>query len=176
MVDSLKSGFQVMASTALVTTSTTFPQETTTEPVAGATRAVVKVPSRGPGSILVGNAALFLPFGVGSATNTFIGTMVGWKLGGAGIYVPWPLWTLKFTLGTLAGAAGGMIGASALWAATIDSTSSGYYLGSGDVALSPADNTIASVKFDYCGAAYLELIGNRNSSATSFNGAVAFMD
>lgn len=176
---SIIGGWQRMGGTNLLlgASATTFPSYTATEPAASATRAVVAVPKRANG--LCPTNADFAGFGAGADGANFRGTMVRWNRAGSGLWLPTPVWRLGFTLSTFVGNSNltdYLLATTDRVADTIDSTTSGFFKDDGTLILSPADNTPANVRFDIGGAEYLELVGDLNSSATSFNGLVKFLD
>lgn len=85
------------------------------------------------------------------------------------LWVPIVLFEVTYTLSTATGAAGGLFTASHRFADTISLTSNAA---NDDIDISirsPANNTIASLKVDIEGPGLLEMIFDRNSSASSCN-------
>lgn len=69
-----------------------------------------------------GNALVVVPYGTDAADETFDLKVVGWSrvvVGGIVEWVPTEIIVVTVTLGTASGAAGGVIGDSALWADAI---------------------------------------------------------
>lgn len=116
-------------------------------------------------------------FGTGAADNTFKARVLAWHYvvnPGAdhaketACWVPITLCEVLVTLGTMAGP-GGVLSTSELFADTIAIQGTS---GNDDVSIdivSPGDNTIAHIVVDMKGAQKLEVIFDRNSSATSCN-------
>lgn len=135
----------------------------------------------GDGIILMGspsgayssNGLLLVPFGVGSATNTFLMSVFAWDFvhpktaQNAGMWVAWLLASFTCTLCTVAGLAGGEVDATQLFCDTIT-------LGKGNAnvsneIVSPTGNVIASIVLDTKGAKRVQTSFVINASATSCN-------
>jgi hypothetical protein len=135
-------------------------------------------PDRGPSNGLAQNKVKIIPFGTGSDTNTFKMRLIGWEIAyerdsgediRTAIWIPTTLAEFTCTLSTPPGLAGTVVDGNQLFADTIalDGTS-----GNDDIDISitpPADNTIAHVVVDLKAAQKLEIIFDRNSSASSCN-------
>lgn len=130
----------------------------------------------GPGG-LTANSLQMIPYGTGSATNTFTMKAYGWRRTGGvganltGLWVPYLLASFTVTLGTATGVGGCDVNASQLLATTI-----ALVTGNANVSneiLSPTGNVIAHIILDAKGAAYVELRFSTGGVATDCNCMVA---
>lgn len=127
------------------------------------------------------NVGIFQFFGTGNDDTTFLARILGWRYvtdapgtPETAIWVPVPLLELTCTLSTATGVAGGTVGSSDRFADTLAIVGT---TGNDDVSIdivSPANNTPAHVVVDLKGFQKVEVIFDRNSSASSCNGLWAF--
>lgn len=129
------------------------------------------------------NLVKLVPFGVGSDDNTFLMRVIGWHLVfdrgaeqslygaavGDAMWDPVPLGEFTCTLCTQIGVAQGVIGATNRFCDTITVVGTSGTNGIDFGIYSPANNTQAHVVVDMKGSQKLEVIFDRNSSATSCN-------
>jgi hypothetical protein len=118
------------------------------------------------GSNLSPNNIGLIFFGVGSNTNTATARITGWKQISS-LWIPIPLLALSLTFGTQVGVAGTDILNTQNFVSTI--TASTAFTSANEI-ISPADGTIALVKFDAFGCRLIQVdlaIGN----CTSLNAA-----
>jgi hypothetical protein len=128
------------------------------------------------------NLILMTFFGTGVATNTFKARVIGWryavgrdtdKVKETAMWIPVTLFDMTITLGTAPGLTNGLLDANQLLATNIVIIgTSGNANVSADI-VAPNDNTIAHIVLDMKGFQKLEVIFDRNSSATSCNGLIA---
>ncbi len=126
------------------------------------------------------NSVIICPYGVGSNDNTFSFRVIGWRVVddqsdlSLREWIPVKLAEYSVILSsTPAGAAGGILGATNLFADTIAIVGTS---GNDDISMeivSPADNTIAHVVVDLKGAQKLEVTFTTGGSATSCNALIA---
>jgi len=145
----------------------TEPVPTTTAPSGDGT---IKYGSKEGG--LVPNGVVLLPYGTGSATNTFTMKVYGWeevfsKTFPLALYVPRILASFTCTLCTQTGVAGYAVDNTHLFCGTI-SLAVGNANVSNEV-ISPTGNVIASIMLDLKGATYLGFVFSTGSSATACN-------
>ena len=166
---------------------------TTTEPtgigdaVAQTTKGVFNLYSHADntGAGVSQNLVCIVPFGTGSDTNTFLMRVIGWRLAcdrpATGnprdslntVWIPVNLAAFTCTLSTPVGVAGRSVIATERFCDTIALTGT---QGNDDISIdivSPANDTIGHVVVDMKGSQKLELIFDRNSSATACNALVA---
>lgn len=112
-----------------------------------------------------------IPYGAGSATNTFTMSVYGWQhtLGGASkqLWVPTILASFTCTLCTAPGVAGADANASQLFCGTI-----ALAIGNANISnevLSPATNDIGHVIVSTKGVRLMQVLFGTGSSATSCN-------
>jgi hypothetical protein len=123
-----------------------------------------------------------IPIGVGSATNTFSMTILGWnrtQLNVANtsfLWIPVSLATIAVTLGTETGVANSELGTTTLFATTITMTGAAVGVTSGMAAtvldwftISPGSNAIGCIRQPTFGFRFLEVIFTTGGSATSCN-------
>jgi hypothetical protein len=103
-----------------------------------------------------GNLALLAFFGTRTSADneTFTARVTGWKKATGGLWIPFPLLALSLTQGASHGVAAGDVLAAEYFADTV--TASTAFTSSNEL-ISPADDTIALVKVDPCGAAKLQV-------------------
>lgn len=120
------------------------------------------------------------PIGVGSSTNTFAMTVLGWevtKLGvGTPLWIPITLAAYAVTLGTATGVANSDLGTTTLFATSITFTGGPVGVSSGMnptsldwFVISPGSNAIATIKQATLGYRFLEVLFTTGGSATSCN-------
>lgn len=146
------------------------------------------VVSQGDGVIACGHIGaetlphlILVPFGVGTSSNTFLMTVLGWRptklgvLGALPVWIPAVLGTYQITLGSATGVSGGEITTSSLFN-TSDSVTLGPSFVSGVspvsldwLAMSPGSNSIGFIKQPTMGFRFVEVIFSTGSSATSCN-------
>lgn len=131
----------------------------------------------------VDNVVKILFFGTSAADQTFKARLIGWRycverdtdwVKESAIWIPTTLAEFTLTLGTSPGLAGCVVDENQLFADTIAISGTS---GNDDVSIdivSPADNTIAHVVADLKGSQKFEVTFDRNSSAASCNGLVAY--
>ena len=123
---------------------------------------------------------ILVPYGAGSATNTFSLQVLGWratKLGiGAPLCIPVSLGTYAITLGSGTGVAGADLTTAALFATTITMTGGPTFETSGAAPvvldwcqISPGSNAIGMISCASFGFRFLEVIYTTGGSATSCN-------
>lgn len=121
------------------------------------------------------NGLLILPYGVGTATNTFFLSIFAWDYiqpvvaQNAGMWVAWPLCAFTCTLGAITGLAGGEVDNTNLFAGTIVQTSGFGNANVSNEVISPTGNFLASIVLDTKGARRIQLLFGMNSSSTSAN-------
>lgn len=104
-------------------------------------------------------------FGVGNADTAGTALVEGFRKCEDGGWKPVKLLALAWTLGTAVGAASMAVSATEKFADTI--TASTAFTSANEI-ISPADNSIAMVKFDPCGCDFIRVQGAKGT-ATSFN-------
>lgn len=116
-------------------------------------------------------SVILIPYGAGSATNTFTMSVYGWRhtLGGNARqeWVPMILASFTCTLCTSPGVAGGDVNASQLFCGTIV-----MVMGNANISnevLSPATNDIGHVVVATKGVRLIQVLFGTGSSATSCN-------
>lgn len=148
-------------------TSIVFPVPTITKPSGDG------VITMGDSGELTGNAVDLIPFGVGSATNTFLMAVYGWRIvrsstiGFSDLWVARTLAKFTCTLCTVPGLVATAVDNTHLFVGTIALT-----FGNANVSvetLSPTGNEVASITLDAKGAAFLSVLFSTNSSATAMN-------
>jgi hypothetical protein len=134
--------------------------------------------SQGGFGAMTANGLMLIPYGAGSATQTYTLKCYGWRrtLGkgetAAGLWVPFLLASFTVTLGTAPGIAGTDVNASQLFATTI-----ALVTGNANVSneiVSPGSNVIGHITLDAKGVQYIET-RYAMVSATSGNCLVAKM-
>ncbi len=127
----------------------------------------------GQGGQTASNGLQFLPYGAGVATNTFLMSVFAWDLihayddGNVPYWTAWPLATFTCTLCTLTGKAGSDVNASQLYCGTI-----ALVIGNANISneiISPTGNMKASITMDAKGCQLVQVLFDRNDSATSAN-------
>jgi hypothetical protein len=137
----------------------------------------------GAGGDMSSNGLLILPFGVGSAGNTFLMSAFAWDEvrgnnpnaipGGVSLWVAWILASFTCTLNTNTGQAGTDVDNTHNFVGTI-------VLGVGNAnisneIISPTGNVNASILLDTKGAKYVQLLFAMNGSSTAANALVRRM-
>ena len=162
-------------------TNTSFPSliPTAAEPSGDAGTAtgssVIELSNKSLASGKIENAALIVPFGAGSDTNTFSMRVIGWKVVGRGsesVWIPVTLAEFSCALSTPVGVAGGAVVATDRFCDTITVVTGNSGV-SVDV-VSPADNTIGSILIDLKGFQKLELAFDM-TGATNGNALVTLL-
>lgn len=130
----------------------------------------------GQGGQFSQNTLKVIPFGTGSATNTFKMRLLGWALADQGKTRTW-VWTLlaEYTcaLSTFAGSAGCVIDASHLVCDTLTLTFGTATEGVSAETVSPTGNVPAHAIISLKGCQKVEFQFNMNSSATAANALFA---
>ncbi len=172
-IDTRSSHFMSAYTTNVTTagTSITNPAATTTAPVPGPTTGIIQMGDQG---MMSANGLELIPFGVGTATNTFLLSVFALDAVKAldpttnkTLWFYWPLATFTCTLCTYAGVANTDVNASQLFCGTIT-----LGVGNANVSneiVSPTGNLVASITLDTKGAKYVYLALAMNNSATSAN-------
>jgi hypothetical protein len=115
-----------------------------------------------------------MPFGIGTAAQTFTMRLIGWRKTINGLWVPSILWDATCTLGTLTGIAGGDVLNTEQFASAIGTPTTGMGSEHYDVfTTSPANNTPAHVWVNAKGCSMFTCDFATGSSATSANALVA---
>jgi hypothetical protein len=99
---------------------------------------------------------MLMPYGTGDADDVFDVRVIGWRKSG-GAWTATRLVQFTATLGTKTGIAGGLVGASELYADTITAGSIGAENVSYRIS-SPVDNASAYVFLDTCGCQKIEIL------------------
>ena len=159
---------------------------TTTEPTGDAGNAtgtsIIELvpPGTQGGGGCVQNLVRIMPYGTGSATNTFSMRIIGWsKLPSSSppqkpdLWVPVVLAELLCTLSSVTGVAGSDVDNTQLFAGTIAIVGTSGNPGVSLDIVSPANSVIAHVVADMKGFQKLELSFSTGSSATDCNALVA---
>lgn len=155
---------------AVAATSIANPATSFASPGSGQTTGVITM---GAGSEFSNNGLLLIPYGVGSATNTFLMSVFAWDFvhpvvtQRAQVWVAWLLASFTCTLNTVAGLAGGEVDETQLFCGTIALVSGNANISNEIV--SPTGNLIASIVLDTKGAKMVQPLFARNASATSAN-------
>lgn len=139
---------------------------TITEPV---TTALDAGYSGGTG-VVSRNIAFIVPYGVGSATNTFDLRIYGWRKLKI-LWVPIAILEVTCTLCTAVGATGGEVTGSEKFCDTI-TLASAYSLLSTIEVVSPGSNVPGHLKIDFAGSQKLDFIF-ANTSSTSANALIS---
>lgn len=145
--------------------------------------ACTRVAPSGDGVIAVGspigttapNGVMLWPFGVGSATNTFLLSVFGWEHvpnpavngGVADLWVPWLMASFTCTLCTVAGLASTLVDNTNLFCGTITLNVGNAFVSNEIV--SPTGNLVASILLDAKGVRYISTLYAMNGSSTSAN-------
>ncbi len=126
---------------------------------------------------------LIIPYGTGSATNTGTMKVLAWRDTNMNpgnpqmrLWIPVPLCTIGFTLGTGGGATNADLDTTTLFATTITMTGGPTFITSGAppvsldwLEVSPGSNGIGCISVPTFGFKRMELIFTNNSSATDVN-------
>lgn len=130
------------------------------------------------------NRAIIVPFGTGSDTNTFLTRIIGWysvKSRGSGgtdpnktMWIPLQLGALTCTLSTPVGVAGKVVIETERFCDTLAIVGTTANAGVSIDVVSGANDLVQHAIIDLKGAQKLELIFDRNSSATACNALVGF--
>ena len=119
-----------------------------------------------------GNHAAFVFFGTSAANQTLLAKITGWQrvdITGTAtltLWMPVSLLYLTITLGAATGVASTLVAATDYIADTIVATTA--YTSQYEI-ISPADDTVATVKVDFFGCQKLEVQLVRNGSSASTN-------
>lgn len=165
-IDTRSEQFVITNSANSTATSITFPVPTTTMPSGDG---IIQV---GQGGSTAPNSLMLVPYGAGTAAQTFLMNAYGWRrttgLGGKiPIWVAVELATFTCTLATPPGLTDCDVNASQLFCGTIT-----LGVGNANVSVeivSPTGNVIAHIVLDAKGSQLVELRFSTNSSATSCN-------
>lgn len=162
------------ANDATVGTTIADPADTLTNPI-GATGPATGILVLGAGGAVSPNGIKLIPFGAGSATNTFLMSVFAIEriLGGpAGVPDSWTyhfLAAFTCTLCTKPGKAGTAVNASQLYCDTIALTANSGTANVSNEIVSPGGNHAGHVIVDTKGAELVFVAFARNGSATSEN-------
>lgn len=144
----------------------------------------VTAPTSNDGTITIQSYPVWLaivPYGTGSATNTFNVRVIGWRQYGstgstAGVlWVPTPLLEFAVTLGTTTGVAATEVLNTELFATTLGDPTTGIgNLGVNCQQITPGDNSISHYMFDTHGSSVIEVLFDM-VTATSGNALVTMI-
>jgi hypothetical protein len=168
-LDTRSGTFLVTNSANVTASSITFPVPQTATPSGDGV-----IEMGGTVGALAPNGLILVPFGVGSATNTFTMNAYGWRRTvGGGVPSTDPLWVayqlaaFTVTLCTVPGLANTDVNASQLFTGTITLTSGNANVSTEVV--SPTGNVVAHIVLDAKGSQFVELRFGTGGSATSCN-------
>lgn len=175
VIETPSNNFHIVNTTDVTTSSVTEPVPTVVKPSG---TGVIEMGFNGG---VAPNGVMLVPYGVGSATNTFTLKVYGWRptLGAQGTVLKDPLWvpfllaSFTCTLCTKTGVTSSDIDATHLFCDTIV-----LVTGNANVSneiISPTGNVIANIIMDVKGVKLLELRYATGGSATSANCLAAEM-
>ena len=165
LIETRAASFLLASTTNDTTTTITVPVPTLTKPSGNGVIAM------GDGGAVSSNGLLLVPYGAGSATNTFTMHAYSWTptlgVGALPVWIPYTLATFTCTLSTVPGIALGDVNASQLFCGTI-----ALVVGNVNVSheiISPTGNTVGHIMLDTKGSVLTELRFGTGGSATSCN-------